>query len=55
MGVGIDRAKGRAKEVWGSVTGNKSLRRRGRVEQTVADVKGKANHAVGRVRHAFHR
>jgi len=51
--------KGRAKEAAGSLTDNDDLRREGKVDQTSAKVKDKAEDAVDAVKdkvdHALHR
>ena len=53
----IDKVRGRLKEAAGVLTGNKDLKRRGKVEQAtgkakdvVEDIREKADHAVDTVR-----
>ena len=45
----IDKAKGRAKEAAGALTGNKRLKNEGRVDQA----KGSAKNAVDKVAHTL--
>ena len=55
MGAAYDKAKGRIKEAAGDATGNRSLRREGRIDQAAAEVKAKTNRAVDKVRDALNR
>lgn len=47
----IDRAKGRAKEAAGALTGNRRLKNEGRVDQAKSSVKNAVDAVTGRKRH----
>ena len=49
MGEKMDKAKGRAKEAAGDLTGNERLEREGQFDQTGGAVKGKAEDAKAKV------
>jgi uncharacterized protein YjbJ (UPF0337 family) len=50
-----DDLKGRAKEAAGAVTDDKDLKREGKVDQALGDVKDKLDHAADKVKDALHR
>lgn len=50
-----DRAKGRIKEAFGALTGDRKLKREGRIDQTAGDVKDAAEKAVDRVKSSINR
>lgn len=49
MGIQIDTIKGRIKEAFGSLTGNKKLKASGQTDQAVGKVKDTADKAVDKV------
>jgi uncharacterized protein YjbJ (UPF0337 family) len=55
MSNGFDKFKGRVKEVVGDVTGDRRLKREGKVDQASARVKQTSANAVDKVRDALHR
>ena len=55
MGDKIDQAKGRVKEAAGDVTGDKDLKREGKVDRAAGEVKEKVGDAVDKVKDAVHR
>jgi uncharacterized protein YjbJ (UPF0337 family) len=50
MGENIDEAKGRAKEAAGDLTDDDSLKREGRVDKAVSDVKDKVDDIADKVK-----
>jgi uncharacterized protein YjbJ (UPF0337 family) len=48
----LDRTKGRLKEAAGALTGNKELRREGKIDQATGKVKDTAGKLADKVRHA---
>ena len=50
MGTDSERAKGRVKEAAGALTGNKDLKREGKVDQASAKVKEMVEHGVDKVK-----
>ena len=50
MGAGYDKLKGRIKAAVGDATGDRGLRREGKLDQAAGDLKTKTNQAVDRVR-----
>ena len=55
MGDKIDQAKGRVKEAAGDVTGDKDLKREGKVDRVAGEAKEKVGDAVDKVKDAVHR
>jgi uncharacterized protein YjbJ (UPF0337 family) len=51
----VDKAKGRVKEAVGALTGDKKLKREGRLDQAAGDVKDAAEKVVDRVKDSLHR
>jgi uncharacterized protein YjbJ (UPF0337 family) len=51
----IDKAKGRVKEALGALTGDRKLKREGRLDQAAGDVKDAAERAVDRVKNGLQR
>jgi len=49
----IDKAKGRAKEAAGSLTNDKSLKREGKIDQIVGNVKDAVEGAIDTVKDAL--
>jgi uncharacterized protein YjbJ (UPF0337 family) len=49
MSINTDIAKGRVKEATGVLTGNDELRRKGKTDQAVGNVRKAANKAVDKV------
>ena len=50
-----DNLKGRVKEAAGDVTGNKDMKREGKVDQFTGDVKEKVEQASDKVKEKLHR
>jgi len=50
-----DDLKGRTKEAAGALTGDKDLKREGKVDQAAGDVKDKLGKATDKVKDALHR
>jgi uncharacterized protein YjbJ (UPF0337 family) len=50
MGENLDEAKGRAKEAAGDLTGDKDLKREGKIDQATSDVKDKVGDAADKVK-----
>lgn len=50
-----DDLKGRTKEAAGALTGDKDLKREGKVDQAAGDVKDKLGNATDKVKDALHR
>ena len=50
MGENIDEAKGRAKEAAGDLTDDDSLKREGKVDKAVSDVKEKVDDVADKVK-----
>lgn len=50
-----DELKGRTKEAAGALTGDKDLKREGKVDQAAGDVKDKLGNATDKVKDALHR
>ena len=50
-----DKAKGRMKEALGALTGDRKLKREGKIDQTAGDVKDAAEKAVDRVKNSLNR
>jgi len=50
-----DDLKGRAKEAAGAITDDKDLKREGKVDQAVGDVKDKIDGAADRVKELLHK
>ena len=50
MGENIDEAKGRAKEAAGDLTDDDSLKREGKVDRAVSDVKEKVDDVADKVK-----
>ena len=50
MGTNSERAKGRVKEATGALTGDKDLKREGKVDQASAKVKEMVDHGVDKVK-----
>ena len=53
MSSKVDKAKGRIKEAMGALTGDRKLKREGKLDQTAGDVKEAAEKAVDRVKGAL--
>ncbi len=52
MAGAVDKAKGRVKEAAGALTGNKQLKREGKVDQAAGKVKAAAEKVVDKVKDA---
>ncbi len=52
MGGEMDRAKGKAKEAWGAVTGDDDLEREGRLDEAVGKIKDRVEDVVDEGREA---
>ena len=50
-----DKAKGRIKEAAGALTGDRKLKREGKVDQAAGDVKDAADRVVERVKNSLNR
>jgi uncharacterized protein YjbJ (UPF0337 family) len=50
MGENIDEAKGRAKEAAGDLTGDKKLKREGKIDRAVSGLKGKVDDAADKAK-----
>ncbi len=50
-----DDLKGRTKEAAGALTGDKDLKREGKIDQAAGDVKDKLGNATDKVKDALHR
>ena len=50
-----DRAKGRIKEAFGALTGDRKMKREGKIDQAAGDVKDAADKAVDRVKNSMNR
>lgn len=50
-----DKAKGRVKEAVGALTGDRKLKREGKIDQAAGDVKDAADKAVERVKNSLNR
>lgn len=55
MSASIDKAKGRVKEAVGALTGDRKLKRKGKIDQAAGDVKEAAEKAVDRVNETLKR
>jgi uncharacterized protein YjbJ (UPF0337 family) len=55
MSGAVDKAKGRVKEAVGALTGDRKLKREGKIDQTAGDVKDAADRAVERVKNSLNR
>ena len=55
MGEKVDEAKGRTKEAAGDLTGDKSLKREGKVDRASGEVKEKVGDAADKVKDAVSR
>ncbi|HEX6420840.1 MAG TPA: CsbD family protein [Acidimicrobiales bacterium] len=51
----FDKAKGRAKEAAGDLTGDRDLQREGKVDRASGGMKEKLNEATGKVKEMFRR
>lgn len=51
----FDKAKGRAKEAAGDLTGDRDLQREGKVDRASGGIKEKLNEATGKVKEMFRR
>jgi uncharacterized protein YjbJ (UPF0337 family) len=51
----IDKAKGRVKEAVGALTGDRKMKREGKIDQAAGDVKDTADEAVDKVKDALDR
>jgi uncharacterized protein YjbJ (UPF0337 family) len=52
MGDNVDEAKGRVKEAAGDLTGDKDLKREGKIDQATSDVKEKVGDAADKAKDA---
>jgi uncharacterized protein YjbJ (UPF0337 family) len=52
MGENLDDAKGRVKEAAGDLTGDKDLKREGKIDQATSDVKEKVGDAADKAKDA---
>jgi uncharacterized protein YjbJ (UPF0337 family) len=50
-----DKAKGRVKEAVGALTGDRKLKREGKIDQAAGDVKDAADRTVERVKNSLNR
>jgi uncharacterized protein YjbJ (UPF0337 family) len=50
MGENVDEVKGRTKQAAGDLTDDKSLKREGRVDKTVSDIKEKIDDVADKVK-----
>ena len=50
MGENVDEAKGRAKEAAGDLTGDRGLKREGKVDKASSSVKGKVGDAADKAK-----
>jgi uncharacterized protein YjbJ (UPF0337 family) len=50
MGENVDKGKGRVKEAAGDLTGNKDMKREGKVDRASGDVKEKVGDAADKVK-----
>jgi uncharacterized protein YjbJ (UPF0337 family) len=55
MGGTADKAKGRVKEAVGALTGDRQLKREGKLDQAAGNVKDAAEKAVDKVKNALDR
>jgi uncharacterized protein YjbJ (UPF0337 family) len=55
MGENIDEAKGRTKEAAGDLTDDDGLKREGKVDKAMSDVKEKADDAADKVKDVLNR
>jgi uncharacterized protein YjbJ (UPF0337 family) len=55
VGANADKAKGRAKEAAGALTGDKDLKRKGKLDQAGGKAKEKAGRAVDKTKHVARR
>lgn len=55
MSGAADKAKGRVKEALGALTGDKKLKREGKVDQAAGNVKDAADKAIERVKDSLNR
>ena len=53
MGAKTDQIFGRAKQALGAITGNKKLKRKGQVQESKGEVKGKFDSAVDKSQDAL--
>lgn len=53
MGENIDEAKGRTKEAAGDLTGDKDLKREGKVDKATSSIKDKVGDAADKVKDAI--
>ena len=51
-GKAVDKTKGRTKEAAGALTGNRSLKNEGKVDQASGEAKKKVGQAAGKVKKA---
>ena len=55
MSGAADKAKGRVKEAIGALTGDRKMKREGKIDQADGDVKDSAEKTVDRVKNALNR
>ena len=55
MSGAADKAKGRVKEAIGALTGDRKMKREGKIDQAAGDVKDSAEKTVDRVKDALNR
>lgn len=55
MSATVDKAKGRVKEAVGALTGDRKLKRQGKVDQAAGNIKDAADKAVERVKNSLNR
>ena len=55
MGENVDKGKGRVKEAAGDLTGDKDLKREGKVDRAAGEVKGKVGGAADKVKETVSR
>ena len=55
MGENVDKGKGRVKEAAGDLTGDKDLKREGKVDQATGKVKDKVGEASDKVKETLNR
>lgn len=55
MSGAADKAKGRVKEAIGALTGDRKLKREGKIDQAAGDIKDTAGKAVDKVKNALNR
>lgn len=55
MGENLDKAKGRTKEAAGDLTGDRDLKREGKVDRAAGEVKGKVGGAADKLKDAVSR